>query len=175
MQILPLALFLVLLELTIGSFVTLHLLDLRGDTSRGFVIFQGVLYLVFAGITILAMNAVTPAHPSDYGLDPGWLRWQAPLVVVFTVLLVVWNVLLWRDKQPRAQAKKGARDREKAAEVEKPAPTSRRARFVVGSLTSLTGAVAVFAVGMGYRTLADSRLDGAFVVLAFLAGALALG
>ena len=33
----------------------------------------------------------------------------------------------------------------------------------------------LFVVGMAYRTLADSRLDGAFVVLAFLAGALALG
>lgn len=175
MQILPLALFLVLLELTIGSFVTLHLLDLRGDTSRGFVLFQGVLYLIFAGITILAMNAVTPAHPSDYGLDSGWLRWQSPLLLLFTVLLVAWNVLLWRDKQPRPQAKKGARGQQQSAEGEQTTPRSRRARFVVGSLTALAGGVAVFVVGMGYRTLADSRLDGAFVVLAFLAGALALG
>ncbi|HLJ80150.1 MAG TPA: hypothetical protein VKT52_01610 [Ktedonobacterales bacterium] len=171
MQILPLALFLVLLELTIGSYVTIYVLDLRGDTSRGFVVFQGVLYLVFAGITILAMNAVTPAHPSNYGLDASWLRWQGPLVVAFALLMIPWNVLLWRDKQPRAQAKKAAKSSNPAA----PAPPSRRVRFVLGGLTSLVGLVALFVVGMGYRTLADSHLGGAFVVLALLAGGIALG
>jgi hypothetical protein len=171
MQILPLALFLVLLELTIGSYVTLYLLDLRGDTSRGFVIFQGILYLVFAGITILAMNAVTPARPGDYGLDPAWLRWQGPLVVAFSLLMIPWNVLLWRDKQVRAGAKKGA----KAAEAQTPAATVRYVRFALGGVTSLVGLAAIFAAGMGYRTLADSRLGGTFVVLAFIAGCLALG
>jgi hypothetical protein len=168
MQILPLALFLVLLELTVGSFVSLFLLDRRGDTSRGFVVFQGVLYLVFAVLTILAMNAITPAHPADYGLDAGWLRFQGPLVIGFTLLMVPWNVLLWADRQARA---KGKRAQETAA----PAPTQRRVRFAVGALTSLVGVAALFVVGMGYRTLADSHFGGAFVVLAFLAGAIALG
>jgi len=171
MQILPLALFLVLLELTIGSYVTLYLLDLRGDTSHGFVVFQGVLYLVFAVITILTMNAVTPAHPADYGLDAIWLRAQEPLVIAFTLLMIPWNVLLWRDKQPRGQAKKTAKA---SAEGSSP-PKSRRARFILGGLTALVGLSTLFAVGMGYRTLADSRLGGAFVVLAFLAGGIALG
>ena len=171
MQILPLALFLVLLELTIGSYVTLYLLDMRGDTSRGFVVFQGVLYLVFAGITILAMNAITPAHPSDYGLDSSWLRFQGPLVIVFSLLMIPWNLLLWRDRQAHAQAKKGAR----ASDTRSPTPALRRARFAYGGLTALVGLVALVVVGMGYRTLADSHLGGAFVVLAFLAGGIALG
>lgn len=168
MQILPLALFLVLLELTIGSFVTLYLLDLRGDTSRSFVVFQGVLYVVFAGITILAMNAVTPAHPRDYGLDPHWLAAQGPLVVAFTLLMLPWNVLLWAEKQDRSKRKKGE-------PVTAPVPRARRVRFGIGAITSLVGLASLFVVGMGYRTLADSHLGGAFVVLAFLTGGLAIG
>ena len=168
MQILPLALFLVLLELTIGSFVTLYLLDLRGDTSRGFVVFQGVLYVVFAGITILAMNAITPVHPQDYGLDPHWLAAQGPLVVAFTLLMIPWNVLLWADKQDRSK-------RKKSELAEAPSPRARLVRFGVGAVTSLVGLAALFVVGMGYRTLADSHLGGTFVVLAFLTGGIAIG
>ena len=37
------------------------------------------------------------------------------------------------------------------------------------------GLADLFVVGMAYRALAESRLDGALVVLAFVAGALALG
>ena len=168
MQILPIAIFLVLLELTVGSFVSLYLLDLRGDTSRRFVVFQGVLYVVFAGITILAMNAITPAHPQDYGLDPHWLAAQGPLVVVFTLLMIPWNVLLWADKQDRSKRKKNE-------PVAGPAPRARLVRFGLGAVTSLVGLAGLFVVGMGYRTLADSHLGGAFVVLAFLAGGVALG
>jgi hypothetical protein len=49
------------------------------------------------------------------------------------------------------------------------------ARYGVGALTVLAGLAALFVVGMAYRTLADSRLGGAFVVLALVAGALSLG
>ena len=62
---------------------------------------------------------------------------------------------------------------------EKPPPSAptglRLARFATGALTALTGVVALFVVGMAYRALADSRLDGAFVVATFLVGGVALG
>ncbi len=194
MQTLPLALFLVMLELTIGSFVSLYILDLRGDSSRGFIVFQGVLYLVFAGLTLLAMNAfATPQLVHGYGLDDRWLNAQGPLVLLFTALMVPWNVLLWRDRQPRAGARKTARvAATDAAETGGSAvatqtrtaaatstgmgtPTARRVRFALGGLTSLVGLAAIVDVGMAYRALAASRLDGAFVVLTFVAGAIALG
>ena len=54
-------------------------------------------------------------------------------------------------------------------------PRVRLLRFLVGAIASLTGLAALFVVGMAYRTLADSRLGGALVVVALLAGALALG
>jgi hypothetical protein len=169
MQVLPLALFLVILELTAGSFLTLFLLDVRGDTSRGFVLFQGALYFVFAIITVLAMNKVTPAQPGQYGLDANWIRAQGPFIVSFTLLMIPWNVLLWRDRQQRKPGKRGT------AEPAPPMPRLRLARFILGGMVSLLGMLALFVEGMGFRPLADSHLGGAFVVLAFLAGGIALG
>ena len=171
MQVLALALFLVMLELTVGSFVSLYLLDVRGDTSRGFVVFQGVLYLVFAGLTLLAMNAfATPEIVHGTGLDERWVQAQGPLALAFTLLLIPWNVLLWSDKQPR-----GAKRKASAQPPDPRALRLRRVRFAVGALTALVGLAALFVVGMAYRTLADSHLGGALVVLTLLAGGIALG
>jgi hypothetical protein len=170
---LPPALFLVLLELTVGSFVSLYVLDVRGDTSRGFVLFQGVLYLIFAVLTLLAMNAfAAPTVVQSRGLDESWLGAQGPLVVAFLLLMIPWNALLWLDRQPRpARGKAGKADK---AVTQRPTGL-RLARFATGALTALTGVVALFVVGMAYRALADSRLDGAFVVATFLMGGVALG
>jgi hypothetical protein len=78
---LQIAMFIVL-ELTVGSFVTLYVLDVRGDSSRGFILFQGGLYLFFALLALLAMNSfATPELVSNIVLDSAWLRWQGPLVL----------------------------------------------------------------------------------------------
>lgn len=155
MQSLPPALFLVMLELTVGAFVTLYLLDLRGDTSRGYIVFQGVLYAVFALLTYGAMQSFASydllCHVGlcQRDLDPHWLAWQAPLVLAFSLLILPWNVLLWLKRT--------------------------RARQFVGALTASAGLAAIVVVGMAYRPLADAHLGGIFVVAAFLAGAVALG
>jgi hypothetical protein len=150
MEALPKALFLVMLELTVGAFVTLYLLDVRGIASRGYVIFQGVLYAFLALLTYLTMEAfASPQHLRGYGLDSAWLAWQQPLVLAFSFLILPWNALLWMKRT--------------------------RARQIAGALASLAGLAAVFAVGMAYRPLASAHLGGAFVVGAFLSGALALG
>ena len=171
MQALAPALFLVMLELTVGSFISLYFLDLRGDSSRGFIIFQGVLYLTFAGLTLLAMNAfATPTLLHGFGLDQPWLQAQGPFVLAFSLLMIPWNVLLWRDRSPRPTRGKPA-----ATEPGTLASGLRRARFALGGLTALVGAAALFTVGMAYRTLADARLNGALVVLVLVAGGIALG
>jgi len=202
MESLPFALFIVMLELSVGSYVSLYLLDLRADNSRGFVVFQGVLYLVFALLALLAMNAfATPQLVHGRGLDERWLTPQGPLVMAFALLLFPWNVLLWRDsnssfrfgrkKQTAVVARGGGADEDEETPPFAVRQPSRRgasllvgegvgdrirlARYVVGSLTALVGLAALFDVGMAYRTLADSHLGGAFVVLAFVAGGIALG
>ncbi|HEV2404515.1 MAG TPA: hypothetical protein VGR88_03630 [Ktedonobacterales bacterium] len=175
MQALQFALFIVLLELTAGSFISLFLLDLRGDTTRGFVVFQGALYLGFAVLALLAMNAfATPELTRGDGLnvDGSWLDAQRPLLLAAIALLLVWNLLLWRDKQPR-----GAKKPRGAARSTEPLTANklRLARSIVGALTAALWLVALFAVGMAYRTLGAAHLDGAFVVLTFVAGGIALG
>lgn len=174
MEILPLALFLVMLELTVGSFVSLYLLDLRGDSSRSFIVFQGVLYVVFALLTVLAMNAfAAPEIVHGFGLDESWLGAQGLLVVIFSLLLIPWNVLLWSDRQSRGKKSRGKDGTADAAQ--RTVPTRRWARFAVGGLASAAGVAALFDVAMAYRELASSHLGGTFVVLTFLAGGLALG
>ena len=172
MQVLPLALFLVLLELTAGSFISLWLLDVRGDSSRGFIIFQGVLYVLFALLTLGAMNAfATPQIVRGYGLDEWWLGAQGPLTLALLLLMAPWNVLLWLDRAPR----KGAKGKAAAAETTVAARRLRLARFALGGAISLVALADLFVVGMAYRALAESRLGGALVVLAFVCGALAIG
>jgi hypothetical protein len=178
---LQIAMFIVLLELTVGSFVTLFVLDVRGDSSRGFILFQGGLYLFFALLTLLAMNNfATPELVSNIVLDSAWLRWQGPLVLTFSLLMIPWNVLLWLDptSSPNARKKAVPTDDDEetpAAPADDLIPRVRLLRFLVGAIASLTGLAAVFGGGRACRTLADSRLGGALVVVALLAGALALG
>jgi hypothetical protein len=179
---LQIAMFIVLLELTVGSFVTLFVLDVRGDSSRGFILFQGGLYLFFALLTLLAMNNfATPELVSNIVLDSAWLRWQGPLVLTFSLLMIPWNVLLWLDPTSSPNARKKAvstpddDEETPAAPVDDLIPRVRLLRFLVGAIGSIVGLAAVFVVGMAYRTLADTRLGGALVVVALLAGALALG
>ncbi|HEX2351087.1 MAG TPA: hypothetical protein VHI51_21835 [Ktedonobacterales bacterium] len=172
MQVLPLALFLVLLELTAGSFISLFLLDVRGDSSRNFIIFQGVLYVLAALLTLGAMSAfASPQIVHGYGLDEPWLAGQGPLTLALLLLMLPWNALLWLDRTPRPKGPQTARSLG-AALRETPL---RRARFALGALVSLVALADLFVVGMAYRTLAASRLDGALVVAALIAGALALG
>jgi hypothetical protein len=120
MQSLPPALFLVMLELTVGAYVTLYLLDRRGGTSRGYLVFQGALYLVFAALTYAALGAFASkdllCHVGlcQQDLDAYWLGWQQPLVSAFALALLLWNVLLWLDRsaprkrRPREDAADGA-------------------------------------------------------------------
>jgi hypothetical protein len=117
------------------------------------------------------MNAfATPELVSNIVLDGAWLRWQGPLVLTFSLLLIPWNVLLWLDptSSPNARKKGISTDEEEtpAAPADDLIPRVRLLRFAVGALASGVGLAAIFVVGMAYRTLADSRLGGALVVVA---------
>jgi hypothetical protein len=108
------------------------------------------------------MNSfATPEIVRGTGLDERWLSAQGPLVLLFVLLMVPWNVLMWRSKRPDTKGSK--------------VQDARLPRLIAGAITCVSGILSLLVVALAYRTLADSRLDGAFVVLAFLAGSMALG
>ncbi len=106
MPTIPIAFYLVMLELSIGSFLVLFALDVRNDTSINFVRFQGVLYLfLFTLLTWGTLNGfASTALLRDgfkFNLDFRYLQWQSPLLLWFMLLQVPYNVVLLVAKQAR--------------------------------------------------------------------------
>ena len=155
MLTIPLAFFQVMLELSVGSFLVLYLLDIRNDTSINFVRFQGILYLLM--FTLLAWFTMQGFARSDqlqhnflYNLDFGWLKYQGSALLWFMLLQIPYNIFLYSQRQ-------------------------RPLRLFFGGAVSLLGLFSLFAVGMGFRSVAAANLGGTFTVLSFVSGALALG
>src|SRR5205823_7670245 len=58
---LPLVLFIVMAELSIGAFTVLFVLDWRNEVKRSFLITYGLIYMVLTGLTYLfQQNFSTP-------------------------------------------------------------------------------------------------------------------
>ncbi len=199
---LPLSFFLVMLEVTIGSFIVLYLLDIYGSimiarlmaqtaakqargsaelpegeaaeastgkvlsaaqaqkrvgVTKGFLVFQGLLYLVLALLTYWFGSAF--ATPSvfagiksfyvQYPLDRTWLTYQFVPLLVFVGLVLVYNLLLLFNR--------------------------RLSRWIAGGLACLAGVAELLVIGMAYRPLAAESLGGAFTIGSIIAGALGLG
>jgi hypothetical protein len=158
MQVIPLAFFLVMLELAVGSHVVLYALDvrnaLRNDTSFNFFRFQAILYLVL--FTLLAwatQNGFATPHQlmlDGFNLDYGWLSHQQFTLGWFLIAQLAYFISMANPKW-------------------------RIARLALGGLTTIFGVACLFSVGMGLRTIASASLGGGFTVAAFMLGALALG
>lgn len=158
MQVIPLAFFLVMLELAVGSHLVLYALDvrnaLRNDTSFNFFRFQAILYLVL--FTLLAwatQNGFATPHQlmlDRFNLDYGWLSHQQFTLGWFLIAQLAYFISMT-------------------------SPTWRIARLVTGGLAAIFGVACLFSVGMGLRTIASANLGGGFTVAAFMLGALALG
>jgi hypothetical protein len=129
----------------------------RVGVTKGFLVFQGLLYLVLALLTYWFGSYFAAASVFDgiqgfyqqYPLDHAWLPAQFTFLLIFMGLLLVYNVLLWFN--------------------------ARLLRWVVGGLTALAALAELLVIGMSYRPLAAESLGGAFTVASIIAGALALG
>lgn len=154
MQTIPLAFFIVMLELSIGSYLVLYALDIRNDTSINFVRFQAVLYLVLFTLLAWATEVGFASAPLlksiGYTLDYRWLDIQGPTLGWFLILQAAYAVLLVRRSW-------------------------RVARLIAGGGAAVLGTLCLFSVGMGYRSIEAAHLAGALTVLGFITGALALG
>ncbi len=156
MPTIPIAFYLVMLELSIGSFLVLFALDVRNDTSINFVRFQGVLYLfLFTLLTWGTLNGFASTallrDSFKFNLDFRYLQWQSPLLLWFMLLQVPYNIVLLVAKQ------------------------ARNVRLVFGGVACLLGVADLLCVGMAFRGIAAGVLGGLPTVAAFVAGALSLG
>jgi len=185
---LPLVLFIVMTEVSIGSFTVLVLLDWRNEVKRGFLVSYALIYLALTYLTYLfQQNFATPELLSSYHqLDQYWTRYETLPLLLFFLLMIPYNVLLWIDKTAGVDAKREAEKAQLAsveddatiAEKGKPAPRFsivRVLRLLSGIGTVVAGLITLFVLAMVFRPLASSNLGGVFTVASFFAAALALG
>lgn len=165
---LPLILFMVLTELSIGAFAVLFLLDWRNMVKRSFLVTYAFIYVFLTGLTYLFQQGFSnaPLLNTFSLLDKGWTGALSLPLLLFFLLLLPYTVFLLGDKKAGVDGK---------VEERTIVSRARILRLVSGGLTVLAGLITLFVLGMIYRPMAASGLGGALVVGSFFAAALALG
>ncbi len=165
---LPLILFIVMTELSIGAFAVLFLLDWRNQVKRSFLVMYAIIYVFLTGLTYLFQQGYSsPALLNTFALlDKSWTSYLSLPLLLFLICMVVYTVFLLADKKAGVDGK---------AEGRTIMSRRRLLRLVAGSLTALSGLFTLFVLGMIYHPLASSSLAGVFIVGSFFAAALALG
>nr|MBA2679927.1 hypothetical protein [Ktedonobacteraceae bacterium] len=100
-QTLPLVLFIVMMELSIGSFFVLFLLDWRDEVKRGFLVSYAIIYLFLTGLTYLfQQNFANADLLNTYAnLDKTWTSYQGITLLLFLLLMLPYNLFLLMDKR----------------------------------------------------------------------------
>ncbi|HYB01639.1 MAG TPA: hypothetical protein VED37_15580 [Ktedonobacteraceae bacterium] len=171
---LPLMLFIVMAELSIGAFAVLFLLDWRNIVKRNFLVTYATIYVLFASLTVLfQLNFSNQDLLNTFTLlDKSWTAYLTPFLLLFLVLMVPYTILLIMDKKAGVDGK----FKQEEQEINKTRWSNIRiARLIVGSLDVLAGAVTLFVLGMIFRPLAAAGPAEAFAVGSFFASGLALG
>jgi len=175
---LPLVLFIVMVEVSVGAVSVLVFLDWRNEVKRGFLISHAFIYLVLAGLTYLfQQNFATSALLNTYPqLDKAWTGQEALPLLLFFLLLIPYSFFLLLDKHAGVREKKdGIEEEDKAVEEKPHSSTLRVLRLVSGGATIVAGLVALFALAMIFHPLVPGAFGGVFTVASFFAGAFALG
>ncbi len=171
---LPLMLFIVMTELSVGAFAVLFLLDWRNIVKRNFLVTYAIIYIFLTGLTVLfQMNFSTAELLNTFSmLDKTWTGYLSLSLLLFLALMIPYTTFLLLDKKAGVDGKL----KKEEEEVEGTRRSLLRIlRLVSGSLVVLAGAVTLFVLGMIFRPLAASGAAGAFIVGSFFASALALG
>ncbi len=165
---LPLVLFIVMAELSIGAFVVLFALDCRNEVKRSFLVTYGVIYIFLTGLTYLfQQNFSTPDLLNTFPqLDKAWTGYLSLPLLLFFLLMLPYNLFLWMDKKAGVDGKENTK---------KGSGAIRFLRLLSGGLTTLAGLATLLVLGMIYRPIAPNNLLGVFTVATFFAAALALG
>ena len=171
---LPLMLFIVMAELSIGAFAVLFLLDWRNMVKRNFLVTYAIIYVLFTGLTVLfQLNFSNQELLNTFTLlDKAWTDYLTPFLLLFLVLMVPSTILLLMDKKAGVDGK----FKQEEEEIGRTRWSNIRiVRLSFGSLDVLAGVVTLFVLGMIFRPLAASGPAEAFAVGSFFASALALG
>ncbi len=176
LQILPLVLFIVMTEVSIGSVSVLVFLDWRNEVKRGFLISYALIYLALTGLTYLFQQGFAyPGLLNTYPqLDKAWTGYLTLPLLLFFLLLIPYNLFLWIDRKAGVdgkveQAKAEAQGQSRSFSV------VRLLRLLSGIATVIAGLVMLFVMAMIFRPLAAVNLGGAITVAGFFASAFALG
>ena len=168
---LPLILFIVMTELSIGAFSVLFVLDWRNEVKRSFLVTYAIIYLGLTGLTHLFQQSFSsPELLNTFALlDKAWTGYLSPTLFLFLLLMLPYNLFLWLDRKAGVDGKQGK-------QKEEALPSRLRLlRLISGGLTVLAGLITLFVMAMIYRPLAAANLGGVFTIASFFAAALALG
>ena len=147
---LPLMLFIVMAELSVGAFAVLFLLDWRNMVKRNFLVTYAIIYVLFTGLTVLfQLNFSNQELLNTFTLlDKSWTAYLTPFLLLFLVLMVPYTILLMMDKKAGVDGK----FKQEEEEIGKTRWSNRRiVRLIVGSLDVLAGVAALFVLGMIFR------------------------
>jgi DMSO reductase anchor subunit len=171
---LPLILFMVMAELTVGAFTVLFLLDWRNLVKRSFLITYAIIYLILTVLTFLFQQGFSsPDLLNTFSmLDKAWTGYLSLSLLLFLVLMIPYAIFLGLDKTAGVDGRLKAKE---AAVEGTQRSTLRLLRLISGGLAALAGLVTLFVLGMIFRPLASTSLAGAFIVGSFFASALAIG
>ena len=174
MLTLPLILFIVMTELAVGAFGVLFALDWRNQVKRSFLITYGIIYLFLTGLTYLFQQNFSTADLLNTFvlLDKSWTGYLALPLLLFLILMLPYNLLLWMDKKAGID---GKIKHEEGMQGPGRLSVVRVLRMITGTLATLAGLATILVMAMIYRPLAGSGLAGAFTVAGFFAATLALG
>ncbi|MBE3560186.1 MAG: hypothetical protein IMW89_13330 [Ktedonobacteraceae bacterium] len=176
LQTLPLVLFIILAEVSIGSVCVLVFLDWRNEVKRGFLISYALIYLGLAGLTYLVQqNFATPALLNTFArLDKTWTGYQSLPLLLFFLLLIPYSLFILLDRHAGVDGKERA-EKEDAGEKGSRFSVLRILRLASGGGTVLAGLVTLFVMAMTYRFLGGAGLGEIMTVPGFFAAAFALG
>ncbi|MBV9615826.1 MAG: hypothetical protein JO031_10265 [Ktedonobacteraceae bacterium] len=176
LQILPLVLFIVMTEVSIGSVSVLVFLDWRNEVKRGFLISYALIYLALTGLTYLFQQGfANPELLNTYPqLDKAWTDYLTLPLLLFFLLLIPYNLFLWIDRNAGVDSKIEQAKAE-AQGQSRSFSGIRLLRLLSGIATVVAGLTMLFVMAMIFRPLAAVNLGGAITVAGFFASAFALG
>lgn len=172
MLTLPFMLFIVLIELCVGQYTVMYLLDMRHAVKRSFLVLYSFIYLFLAGLTYLFQQGFSsPDLLNTFRLlDHRWTASLSLPVLLFMLLLIPYTVFLLMDKHAGI-----ANDGSHPQEQKRPVTVVFLLRMASGGLATLAGLGALLVVGLIYHPLGGPGPGGWLVIAGFFAAALALG